>query len=574
MKKILVSILFLLAFGVFAWSQEAFDITHYQVHVKVNNDASMDIVEQINVHFLEPRHGLYRKIPFKYQIEALPSGTEKAHRQMESAGYTTTIVMDIAVDDWDFSTSTQGDYKELKIGSKKMLVDGDQQFVIRYKILNAINFFSDHSELYFNLIGNGWETGIAKVDYTIELANGLPAIPEFFVASGVMGSKENNTTSQWSDDHRIFTGSTTTPLSYHEGVTVGMKFPKDFLTEPNFFYYGVKWILLAVIVFVLMFFIWNRWGKDEKLTIQTEFYPPKDMSPSVAGYVIDDKLDKRDLTALVPYWGAGGYLQIKEIESSGFLGIGGKTEYEFIKLKNLPDTALTFERTLFDGIFLSGDTVLLSSLKNVLYVTMKSAKDALEAQVDRDAYYTKNSRGLGMLFVLLGIIVGIYSIFHFITTWGEPFWYGLSFLLCAPSLIGFGAQMAKKTEKGNELYQKLAGFKEFIKTVEQDKLKEFLQQDQNYIDKVLPFAIVFDVADAWKDKLKGLDIPPPNWYSGNYATFNTYLFLNSLDHSMNQMSESFYSAPSSSGTSGGSWSSGGGGGFSGGGFGGGGGGSW
>ena len=133
--------------------------------------------------------------------------------------------------------------------------------------------------------------------------------------------------------------------------------------------------------------------------------------------------------------------------------------------------------------------------------------------------------------------------------------------------------MAKKTKKGNELYQKLAGFKEFIKSVEQDKLKEFLQQDENYIDKVLPYAIVFDVADAWKDKLKGLDIPPPNWYSGNYATFNTYLFLNSLDHSMNQMSESFYSAPSSSGTSGGSWS-GGGGGFSGGGFGGGGGGSW
>lgn len=189
MKKILVSILFLLAFGVFAWSQEAFDITHYQVHVKVNNDASMDIVERINVHFFESRHGLYRKIPFKYPIQQLPSGTEKAHRQMESAGYTTTIVMDIAVDGWKFSTSTEGDYKVLKIGSAKKYVDGDQEYVIHYKILNAINFFSDHSELYFNLIGNGWATGIAKVDYTIELANGLPAIPEFFVASGVMGLK-------------------------------------------------------------------------------------------------------------------------------------------------------------------------------------------------------------------------------------------------------------------------------------------------------------------------------------------------------------------------------------------------
>jgi uncharacterized membrane protein len=133
--------------------------------------------------------------------------------------------------------------------------------------------------------------------------------------------------------------------------------------------------------------------------------------------------------------------------------------------------------------------------------------------------------------------------------------------------------MAKKTPEGNELYQELAGFKEFITKVEKPRLEQFLKDDKNYVDKVLPFAIVFDVADKWKDKLKDLDIPPPDWYVGNYSGFTTYMFLNSLDQSMNRMTENFYSAPSSSGSSGGSWSSGGGG-FSGGGFGGGGGGSW
>jgi uncharacterized membrane protein YgcG len=99
-----------------------------------------------------------------------------------------------------------------------------------------------------------------------------------------------------------------------------------------------------------------------------------------------------------------------------------------------------------------------------------------------------------------------------------------------------------------------------------------LKQDENYFDKVLPYAIVFDIADKWKDKLEGLDIPPPRWYSGNYTTFSTLAFMNSLDSSMQQMSTTFYSSPSSSGSSGGSFS--GGGGFSGGGFGGGGGSSW
>ena len=98
-----------------------------------------------------------------------------------------------------------------------------------------------------------------------------------------------------------------------------------------------------------------------------------------------------------------------------------------------------------------------------------------------------------------------------------------------------------------------------------------MKQDENYFDKVLPFAIVFNVADTWKDKLKDMDIPPPRWYSGNYTTFTTLAFMNSLDRSMDQMSSTFYSAPSSSGSSGGSF---GGGGSSGGGFGGGGGSSW
>ena len=85
---------------------------------------------------------------------------------------------------------------------------------------------------------------------------------------------------------------------------------------------------------------------------------------------------------------------------------------------------------------------------------------------------------------------------------------------------------------------------------------------------------MFDVADRWKDKLKGLDIPPPTWYHGSYAgsNFNTMIFMNSLDNSMRQMTNTFYSTPHSRGSSGGSFS--GGGGFSGGGFGGGGGSSW
>jgi uncharacterized membrane protein YgcG len=273
----------------------------------------------------------------------------------------------------------------------------------------------------------------------------------------------------------------------------------------------------------------------------------------------------------VPYWGAGGYLQVKEIENSSLFGIIKTKDYQFIKLKELPVEAMNFEKTLFNGIFKSGDEVLLKDLKNVLYSTMSAAKNQLETEVNKDDYYVKGSRGLGSLFIFMSIAFGFFAFITFQDEFNEGLWKAVALLLSGVIILLFGFFMSKKTKKGTLLYKQLAGFKEFITSVEKDRLREFLKQDEHYFDKILPYAIVFNVADTWKDKLQGLEVPPPTWYSGNYNTFNTGTFMNSLNHSMNTMSSTFYSTPGGKGSSGGSF---GGGGSSGGGFGGGGGSSW
>jgi uncharacterized membrane protein len=565
----------LFAFLVFAFvinctnAQEFFTISKYDITVNVNKDASLDVVETINVHFTESRHGIIRFIPYKYQLQSLPAGTEKANRQLESGGYAHTMIQNISVDGWKYDVSTEGDYKSIKIGDANKLVDGNQQYIIRYRLLNAINFFNDHSELYFNVIGNRWATTIDSVNFSVQLYDALPSTPAYFVATGPIGSRENNTVTQWSDN-KIFTGHTTRQLNSYEGVTIGIIFSKDFLTQQNYNLIGIWWLLVPVAVFIIMFLVWKRWGKDEKPTIQTEYYPPENVSPSVAGYVIDDKLDRRDLTALIPYWGAGGYLEVHEDEKKALLGLIKTSECTFIKKKDLPATAMKFEKTLFDGLFADGDSIELSSLKDKLYTTMAKAKKELQEEINKSEYYFKTSATMGCLFIALSIAMIVFGIYTLINAEGI-WWRGIAFISAGIITVIFGALMTKKTKKGTELYQKLLGFKEFIRSVEKDRLREFLKQDENYFDKVLPFAIVFDVADTWKNKLKDMDIPPPRWYVGNYTTFTTMSFMNSLDRSMNQMSSTFYSAPSSSGSSGGSF---GGGGSSGGGFGGGGGSSW
>lgn len=565
MKKILASIT--LACACIMAQAQGYTIKQYDVHVKVNQDASLDVDETIQADFTGyNKHGIIRFIPFKYKLNKPANGEERADRQLESGGYTRVIIENIKVADDNYSTSEENGNKIIKIGSASQTVSGDKTYHIHYRMLNAINFFKDRSELYFNLIGDKWDTEIDSVNFTVELYKALSSTPKFFTATGSFGSTGSSVVANWTDN-KTFTGHTTAILNPYEGVTTGITFPDKFLIKQNYNLRGLAWLALPIAIFSIMFGIWWKWGKDDKLTIMTEFYPPKGLSPSVAGYVIDDKLDRRDLTALVPYWGAGGYLKVAE---------KGK-DFEFTKLKDLPSSALNFERTMFDGLFRGGsDSVMLNSLKNSFYTTMNSAKSQLESEVDRNDYYFKGTRGAAGFFALVGLVFIGFGGYRLFKKWGdEPIWMGLALILSGLIVLIIGSKMVKKTKKGNELYQKLAGFKEFITKVEKPRLQTFLKEDPHYFDTVLPYAIVFDVADAWKDKLKDLDIPPPDWYSGSYSgNFTTWMFLNSLDRGMNKMSENFYSQPSSSGgSSGGSWSSIGGG-FSGGGFGGGGGSSW
>lgn len=189
MKKIVSSLLLVLATVFSANAQGGYSIKHYTVNVLVNKDASLDITETIDVEFTESRHGIIRLIPYKYLMEALPKGSEKADRQLESNGYAQTIIESINVENWNYSVSTSGNYRKIKIGDKKKTVFGLQQYVIRYRMLNAINFFKDKAELYFNIIGDGWDTSIDSVEFSIQLYDVLPSTPAYFVATGPTGSK-------------------------------------------------------------------------------------------------------------------------------------------------------------------------------------------------------------------------------------------------------------------------------------------------------------------------------------------------------------------------------------------------
>jgi uncharacterized membrane protein YgcG len=294
------------------------------------------------------------------------------------------------------------------------------------------------------------------------------------------------------------------------------------------------------------------------------------MTSAEAGVLIDDKTDNRDLLSLIFYWATKGLLEIEEKPKEGLFG---KNDYILIKKADLPDDAKPYEKTFFNGLF-PGSTknVRISTLKDNFYTTMQVTRDLLEQEIKKEGYYEKGSRTMSNIlksisFAMLfgGIVLGFA---------GYGYDYTISLAISAVITFIFGYIMPKKTDKGLEKYQILKGFADFIEKAEKPRIKRLLEEDPNYFEKTIPFAIALNVLDKWSPKFEGLVTEPPSWYRGHYGpNFTTIALMHSLNHSMSHMNKDFSSQPSSSGTSGDS-GFGGGGGFSGGGFGGGGGGSW
>ena len=141
--------------------------------------------------------------------------------------------------------------------------------------------------------------------------------------------------------------------------------------------------------------------------------------------------------------------------------------------------------------------------------------------------------------------------------------------LCIIGMAVCLAYLPKRTKYGTEMLEKLSGFKNFLKTVEKDRLESLVMDNPNYFYDILPFAYVFGISDKWIKKFESISLQAPSWYDSSDA-FNISSFEAFMSSAMASAQGAMSSSPSSSSSSGGSS----GGGSSGGGSGGGGGGSW
>jgi uncharacterized membrane protein len=563
------ALLLLLALATTASAREI-KIEKFSAEIFIQQDASLDVNETIDVNFIGAWHGLYRTIPVEY---VTPQGFNYSlFVKLEGA-------TDAAGQPLKVESSRQGHYLKWKIYVDDA-TDVDRTIHLHYRVRNGLKFFEDHDELYWNVTGDEWDVPVNDASAQILLPPGVTGV-HTNVFTGSFGSTARD--GEASTSGSIIEVSMDRPLAFHEGLTVAVAFDKGFVKEPGTAdligqFFESNWpLFIPLIAFFIMFLLWSRGRSPRVGPVAVQYEPPDGLTPAEAGTLVDEQAAMRDITATIVDLAVRGYIVIEEKEKSGIAGmLLHSKDYTFHLKKGLGEwTGLkAHDLALLAGIFSNGAVmdVDLSSLQNVFYKSLPGIKNGIFDALMKRGYFQHRPDYVRSGYIFGGIAIGV-SIF-LMGNWLSqktgvvllPFF--IAALASGAIVAGFGWFMPARTADGAKALAGVLGFEDFLTHVESDHMNRISQTPETF-EKFLPFAMALGVEKKWVGAFQNIYSQPPSWYQGNYSSGGFYpiMFVNSLDHMTMSASSVMASAPRSSGGSGF-----GGGGSSGGGFGGGGGG--
>lgn len=544
------------------------EIRDFHVEILISKDASISVEEDIEYDFgYELRHGIFREIPYKYQIDSL------RNYNLRMDVYRVTDFKDKP---YKYRVSREGGNVVVKIGDPDREITGVHGYKIGYMVERAIVFFKDHDELYWNVTGNGWRIPIRKASARVYIEGETPKDIKATCYTGGFGSRSQDCTFNITQNGVEFNASR--GFSPGEGLTIVIGLPKGVLREPSSlqkasWFISDNWFYsLPFLTLFFISYIWYTRGRDPegKGIIPVRYEPPKDLTPAEAGTLMDERADIIDITSTVIDLAVRGYIKIQEVETTRFVFFSDR-DYKLIKLKEPGAGELKeHEKRVFSGMFSGANKeVMVSDLKDKFYTHLPGIKKALYGELISGGFFPTNPENIRNVFKWVGIGIMIVA-FFIVSHLGMK----ISLIVSGAFILIFSRFMPKKTRKGSLAKEEILGFREFIERAEADRIERLAKDDPTLFDRVLPYALVFELGDRWAEAFRDMYKSPPSWYdSPRYrGSFSPNIFVNDIGRSLSVMSSAFVSAPRSSGSAGGSGFSGGG--SSGGGFGGGGGGSW
>jgi uncharacterized membrane protein YgcG len=342
-----------------------------------------------------------------------------------------------------------------------------------------------------------------------------------------------------------------------------------------------------------MLLIWHRRGRDEPGKTYASYVsePPSNLPPALAGALIDEKVDTKEVISTIVDLARRGYIEMTDTKDHSTFS---KAETVFTRTKPLDDLT-GFEKSVADSLFNGShpDQVSTKQLRNQFYTHVPPIVSQIYEGVVAAKLFFANpkkvrSRWVGYGFlaaVILGVISFILATFD-IGGWG---YFVFGSIISVIIVWCFSPFMPQRTPAGSQEVRKWQAFENYLRDLTRF---QDMQSAQDNFDKYLAYAIAFGVEKEWARRFEGLSVPSPGWYhppifipvnmggpiggstvgtGGGLGApnlpgggFSLDSISDGLFSSLNHMSNVLTSAPSSSGSGHGAFGGGGGGSFGGG----------
>lgn len=196
-------------------------IIKYNTDIRVNADASLNVIEKIKAYVNDKdlKHGIIRQLPL------VSTTSEGIQHEVQYK------VLEVKLDNHTvpYTVENRDKHFYIVIGTKKALSTGYHSYELKYVAENAIGFVSGQDELYWNITGSHWSVPILNLHGKITAPKGV-VIGKYQGDSATqlnVGKKFN--VKQPAKNEIIFTARYLAP---NTGLSIALDWPKGEIKRP------------------------------------------------------------------------------------------------------------------------------------------------------------------------------------------------------------------------------------------------------------------------------------------------------------------------------------------------------
>ncbi len=507
----------------------------------IHADGHVDVVETWVVHFQGgPFRFAFREIPYN-RISSLQfqgvsengtaftrDNTQDPNTYRVEAGSGRRTIY------WYFSPTT----------------DETRTFELRYTLYDALRIYDGGDQFWWKFIED--DRG-----YPIQASHVTVHLPGDFPQDEILAATYENSIE--TDGANVVNGSTVefNGGPFPDGVTweIRTQFPHGVVTQSKqkwqesddrieaarvvaqermdrFTLYSWLATFLIVIGGGLGILVW--WfvrGRDVAVAMPAEFltappdYPAgsgKVLTPALAGTLIDEEANVRDVLATLIDWAQRGVIRIRVLPQ------GAKTadpndDYVFEKQNGAPSLEHQYERELMQRLFKGETSRSMLSIRQGFTASLDSMFDSLYNELRLNGYWEvspKTVRGAyrrtaWLMLVLVCPAAFLFQIMASMFIEGDLFfslpalapWLALGVMLAL--MIYLARFFPRKTRQGAEATARWNAFRRYLEHIEK---YTGVASAQDQFEKYLPYAVAFGIDKTWVEKFAAVDTPAPTWY--------------------------------------------------------------